>query len=489
MWYDIDTILKENFWMQLQLRNNAKNTIVPNDFIRKSNGAPSEFIVAYLFGLMYSQSCETLDLSVFGTRLNMREDEVIEAFEYWQKKGLVHIQNGETVSLEFGEFDKQQTQDDDLYTESEFNQKLQQIFGARQLNGEDYKKIYDYTDVFLLPKEVVLAMANYCVTTKGKSVSVSYLDKVAKSWAEDEINTEQKALDYIEERKVAASGVIKVLKQLGLSNRKPTKDESALFEKWTSEWGFTLSAILTACAHTTAAREPSMKYLDSILARLKQAGNMTSRKISESKRASEDINKDIQELMHIIGEKNMSPNAAHKQLLAKWTNAYGYDMNVIGFAAEQASFRGKMPFTYLDGILTDWFNQGIETIDDAKEYISGQQRNDSHILAVFDAAGIAKLRATEAHRRKYELWTEQWGMSRETILLGAEISSLASKPYSYLCTLLSNWHKAGVTSITDAQKQTQKRKDSSNSSSTASNKRETKNYDHLAVDLFDEEGA
>ena len=476
--------------MQLKLKNNSKNTIVPNEFIGKCVDAPSGFTAAYLFGLMHCQNNETIDLSVFSARLKMREDEIIEAFEYWQKQGFARLQNGESVCLEFGVFSQIEAKDDDLYTESEFNQQLQSIFGARQLSPHEYIKIYDYINVFLLPKEVVLLMVDYCVATKGRRVSVAYLDKVAKSWAEDEINTQSKASEYIEEKKAAASGVLKVLKQLGLSSRKPTRDESALFEKWTGEWGFTLSAILTACSHTTAAREPCMKYLDSILQRLMQTGNMTSRKISESKQASEGVNKDIQEIMHIIGEKSMSPNAAHKQMYQKWTTAYGYGMDVITPAAEHASERGKMPFSYLDGILTDWFNNGVETASDAGEYVGGQQRNDTHIIAMFDAAGVTKLRASDAHRRKYEQWSEQWGMSHETILLGAEISSLKGQPYSYLSTLLSNWHSAGVTSIADAQKQTQKRKaPQSNSSSTASNKRPTKNYDHLAVDLFDDEGA
>lgn len=475
--------------MQLKLKNNPNSTIVPNEFIRQCAGAPSGFVGAYLFGLMYSQGNDAIDLSVFGARLSMREDEIIEAFEYWQKKGFARLQNGECVCLEFGVFTQTQASDDDLYTESEFNQKLQSIFGARQLSPHDYIKIYDYTAVFLLPKEVVLALVTYCVETKGRRVSVAYLDKVAKSWAEELINTQSKATEYIEDRRQAQSGVLKVLRQLGISSRRPTRDESALFEKWTGEWGFTLSAIVTACAHTTAAREPSMKYLDSILQRLRQSGNMTSRKISESKQSSENLNKDIQQIMHIIGEKNMSPNAAHKQLFQKWTGAYGYDMDVIEQAAEQASKRGNMPFSYLDGILTNWFNDGVETADDAGEHAAGQQRNDAQIIAMFDAAGITKLRATDAHRRKYELWREDWNMSAETILLAAEISSLKSRPYSYLNTILTNWHGEGVTSIVDAQKQTQKRVSASTSNAVGTNKRPTKNYDHLAVDLFEDEGA
>lgn len=167
--------------MQLKLKNNQNYTIVPNDFITQSIDAPPGFAAAYLFGLMYSQSNKDIDFSVFCARLKMREDEIIEAFEYWQKKGFARITNGSNVCFEFGVF-VSKDHSDDLYTESEFNQKLQSIFGARQLSPHEYIKIYDYTTVFLLPKKVVLSLAEYCVQTKGRRVSVPYMDKVAKSW-------------------------------------------------------------------------------------------------------------------------------------------------------------------------------------------------------------------------------------------------------------------------------------------------------------------
>ncbi|MDD5017321.1 MAG: DnaD domain protein [Eubacteriales bacterium] len=475
--------------MQLQLKNNSKSTAVPNRFIECSLTAPEKYTASYLLGLMYASTNQDIDFDMFCARLDMSEDDVIGAFEYWQKRGFAHIVNTDKLCFEFGVFSGEKPEDD-LYTEREFNQKLQNIFGSRQLSPHEYIKIYDYTDMFHLPKKVVLALAEYCVLMKGRRVGISYMDKVAQSWAELEyIDTEEKAREKIAHFKTASSGVLRVLKQLGISGRGPTKDEAVLFDKWTGLWGFTLEAVLTACAHTTAAREPSMKYLDRILERLKADGDTTSRKISEKKSQSDSFSKNIKELMHIIGEPSLKPSYEYESLYQKWTSVYGFDMDMLIMAARLSGSRGKKPFPYLDDILTDWYNNRVLTAADARAYIALRQTMDKRITAVFETAGIAK-KVTDAHRKTYARWNTECGISHDAILLAAEISSLSENPYRYLNTILSNWHDAGVKTLADAQRETKKYSVKQNTASRrASYERPIENYDHLAIDFFKDEGA
>ena len=475
--------------MQLQLKNNSNSTTVSNRFIECSLNAPEKYTASYLLGLMYASNDQDIDIAKFCTRLGMSENEVIEAYEYWQKRGFARIINGDRICFEFGDFISDKPADD-IYTEREFNQKLQRIFGSRQLSPHEYLKIYDYTDMFGLPKKVVLTLAEYCTLKKGKRVSISYMDKVARSWAEEEgIYTEEKAKEKIALYKTASSGVLRILKQLGISGRGPTKDETALFEKWTGSWGFTLEAVLTACAHTTAAREPSMKYLDRILERLKNDGDMSSRQISEKQRQNDTVSKNIKELMHMIGEPSLKPSYEYENFYHKWTSVYGFNMDILMMAAKLPSTRGKKTFPYLDGILTEWYNNRIASADDAEAYTAKKKTLDIRIAAVFETAGIAK-KVTDAHRRIYDRWNTECGISHDAILLAAEISSLSENPYRYLNSILSNWHNAGVKTLADAQRETKKYSGKQNPRMQENYfERPTENYDHLAVDLFKDEGA
>ena len=470
--------------MQLHLKNNAQSTAVPNRFIKSCAGAPENYIAAYLLGLMYSSTQESIDLSMFCARLGMSESGVIDAFEYWQKKGFARIINSDQFCFEFG--DLAAYAEDNLYTERDFNQKLQKLFGSRQLSPHDYLKIYDYTDTFGLDKKVVLALAEYCIAKKGRRVSISYMDKVAKTWAEESIDTEDKAREKIASYSVAASGILTVLRRLGIM-RRATEDEIALFEKWTGVWGFTLEAVLTACAHTTAAREPSMKYLDRILDRLYADGQTTSRQISESKMHSETAKADIQTLMRIIGTPATRPSLEHENLYRKWTAIYGFDMDMLKLAAELTGQNGKKQFNALDAILTDWYNDRVTTPETARAFIAKKRVYDPYIDTVFETAGIPR-RLTDAHRSIYARWHEQWGLGHDAILLAADISTLSDNPYRYLNTILKNWHEAGVRTLADAQTQTQQHT-ARRTVPRESFERPTENYDHLAEDLFADEGA
>ena len=479
--------------MQLHLKNHPTSTAVPNRFIECCIGAPEKYTESYLLGLMYCASGEDIDFQLFCTMLGMSEGEVIGAFEYWQKKGLARILNSNKLCFEFGDFLANRS-GDDLYTEREYNQMLQTLFGSRQLSPHEYLKIYDYTDTFGLNKKVVLAMVEYCILLKGRRVSIAYIDKVAQNWAEDEnIDTVEKAQAKIASYKTTSSGILRVLKQLGMNSRGPTQDESALFSKWTVDWGFTLDAILTACAHTTSAREPSMKYLDRILERLKNEGHTTSRTISEAAEETESTSKTLKELMHLLGEPSQKPSFEYESLFQKWTDIYGFSSDMLLMAAKLPVNHGKKPFASLDGVLTNWYNNRIATPAAAKKFITEQTSLDKCLTAVFDAAGIARS-ITDTNRKLYLRWIEEYELSHDAILLAAEISSLSDNPYRYLGTILANWHAAGVKTLADAQRETKKHGSgktgaNNNAAKPAYFERPTENYDHLAIDFFKDEGA
>ena len=346
-----------------------------------------------------------------------------------------------------------QRSSDTLYTEREYNRTLQELL-ARASSPRTITCIYDYTDTFGLPKSVVLKLIEYCIALKAAASPYRISTKWPKP-GQEHIDTPEKAQDKLDAHKAAASGVQRVLKQLGLSGRGPTQDEYALFLKWTNEWGFTLDAILTACAHTTAAREPSMKYLDRILERLKNQNCTTSRTITEAAAQSEASGKVIKELMHILGEVSQKPSFEHESLYQKWTSVYGFDAEMLLLAARSLGAPGRKPFISLDAVLTDWYNNRIMTPQEARRYMAAQSELDKRLTAVFEAAGITRA-VTEASRKLYTRWHEAWGISHDAILLAAEISSLSENPYRYLNTLLSNWHEACVT-LADAQRETKKR--------------------------------
>ena len=70
-------------------------------------------------------------------------------------------------------------------------------------------------------------------------------------------------------------------------------------------------------------------------------------------------------------------------------------------------------------------------------------------------------------------------------------SSLSENPYRYLGTILSNWHAAGVKTLADAQRETKKRGSGHQAvgPKPAYFEHPAEDYDRLAVNLFEDEGA
>ena len=95
--------------------------------------------------------------------------------------------------------------------------------------------------------------------------SIHYIEKTAIAWAKEGIDTVAKA-------KNRASYYNKtcfdILKAFGITNRNPAKSEMEHINRWTREYGFSMTLILEACRRTIeATHSPSFSYAESILKR------------------------------------------------------------------------------------------------------------------------------------------------------------------------------------------------------------------------------
>lgn len=56
--------------------------------------------------------------------------------------------------------------------------------------------------------------------------------------------------------------------------------------------------------------------------------------------------------------------------IAKWTENYGYGMDIIEIALKKASSNNKVRFDYIDTLLTDWNKKDLRTPDEVNEYLN-----------------------------------------------------------------------------------------------------------------------
>ena len=146
-----------------------------------------------------------------------------------------------------------------------------QVILGRLINNGDSSTLLMMHDYLGLPTDVILMLLQYTVSV-GKS-NMRYIEKAAINWADEEINTHEKAEEKIRRlnESTRAWGVVE--QTLGIARRSPTKQETELASRWVSEWRFSPDMIREAyerCVDQTG--KLSLRYMHKILERWQREG-------------------------------------------------------------------------------------------------------------------------------------------------------------------------------------------------------------------------
>lgn len=173
-------------------------------------------------------------------------------------------------------------------------QEAQVIFG-RPISGGDAATLLLIHEYDGLPVEVIVMLLQYAVGI-GKN-SMRYIEKMAISWAEEEIDSPEKAeqkIRTLEERKRAW---FVLLRTLGMEQRSPTAKEDAAANKWINDWHFGESMIREAYERCVDAKGKFiLSYMDKILCRWHSEGISTPEQAGAEKaeRSSRSLEKERQ---------------------------------------------------------------------------------------------------------------------------------------------------------------------------------------------------
>ena len=89
------------------------------------------------------------------------------------------------------------------------------------------------------------------------------------------------------------------------------------------------------------------------------------------------LSKDYLEILTIIGISRTKFAPIELKYINKWTNDYGFTLEVILEACKKAVSIGRnVSFPYIDGILVYWYQKDLKTIEDIEKYTESR-RNDS----------------------------------------------------------------------------------------------------------------
>lgn len=315
---------------------NYSITSVPNIFLDKyMPGANGEFVKVYLYLLRMISHDSEISICGIADALNNTEKDVMRAMKYWEQKKLLTLifdnDKKELVSISMLCPDDNETKNEHpdyidpftaaaitskeqppvfedngeeknktkasskkhIYTTLELNRFKEQEevsellyivekYLGKTLSSTDVNSLIYIYDELGFSRDLIEYLIEYCVGNGHRSMR--YIEKVALSWAEEGIDT-------VERAKLNTETYVKtcypVLKAFGLSGRNPGKSEKDFIIKWTNSYGFSMDIILDACNRTIQTiHQPSFEYADSILSKWSKKG---IHKLDEIKKLDEEF--------------------------------------------------------------------------------------------------------------------------------------------------------------------------------------------------------
>lgn len=340
-------------------------TPVENIFISEfMPAAPELALKAYLYGLMQLSNGLDDDLTAV---LGCSDEELINAFAYWEKLGLVEILRGDKPIVRFFNVKEALSGARTDTRGAKYGtlvEKLQAVLGTRMLTGSELSKIFDWVEVFGFEQDAAVSIAARCLDKKGARTSVAYMDKTARSLAERGAFTCEAVKARFAEEDRMKNGAGRIYRRWNRSGS-PTEDEIALYEKWTKEWGFDEAAIDLALPKMTAASRPNFKYLDEILSELHSKGAVDEEALKEADRRS-DFTAELARNAFIRAGIKSKPSAEQKLHFEEWYYDRAVSAELIFLAADYAKGQYQ-PFASMKRTIEAWLGEGISSVPAARE--------------------------------------------------------------------------------------------------------------------------
>lgn len=332
------------------------NPIVPIElnFINKylPEAHPTHVMVyIYALGLCYSN--KQSDNASIAQALDILESDVIKAWKYWVKKGLVSLGLDGTVTFLSTHCEEQAEKEvpaekepaprkaqelifepdtiakpvkrsismAEITAKMEIDKsfsnmlKMAQLIWEKPFTQTEIKALYSFMEWYSFSDEVLTLLVEYCALEE-KTKNIKYMEAVAESWAQDGITTIKMAAKVFNKKQKEVSMLKKCTQIFGLSRAFSDKEVQYISE-WTTTLAMSEAMIKEAYNRTTAnTGKLSFQYMNKILTSWAQDGIKTLTALKEadalrkapSKPQAKSSNYDFDEIERLELERLMKDN-------------------------------------------------------------------------------------------------------------------------------------------------------------------------------------
>lgn len=423
-----------------------------NEFLPYANDA---CVKVYLYGLYKCNNANSYDntLQSFSNVLGYTEDDIYNAFLYWQDQGLVQILSTEPFEVIYTPIKSAITNtrkyNKEKYTN--FNMQLEAVLKGRMISLNEYYQYYEFMEVHHMEADALILIIEYCVRAKGLKVGYNYILTIAKNWAYDGCTSYEKVDERLRELEQNSTEIGELFDILGIK-RVATIDEKEFLNKWKNEYEFSISCIKDVCKMHKKRKNKINNFdkLDTILRKYYEMKLTEFKDIETYESEKEGLFKISRLVCKELGLYYDNIEPVSTNYTSKWV-LMGYSDEVLSSIANYCFKQSIRSLDGMDTVINKFFKLGIISADALSEYFNDVLKADGEIKEILESLGIVR-NVNKFDRDFFKIWTTDWNMPHEIIWEGVKLSNGKTSPMQYLNKLLSLWHTQGVKTIEDCKK-------------------------------------
>lgn len=230
--------------------NNYKNNfslpmLVVADDLKDVN---SDYLKIIL--MIFKNPDKDYSVNLLSNLLNLPEEIVTDAINYWINKGVLLDSEGTTLPVQIISSIKPMIPPEKPINDGELKFLLSsvQTMLGRPATSIDIKTITYVYEYYRLPADVILMAVQFCVE-KGKN-SIKYIEAVCTSWYDKGIVNHAMAEEYLKQAAFQTTNEGKVKQMFGIAGRNLLSSEEKFIISWFAEFNFSLDVIELAYEKT-----------------------------------------------------------------------------------------------------------------------------------------------------------------------------------------------------------------------------------------------
>lgn len=160
-------------------------------------------------------------------------------------------------------------------------------------------------------------------------------------------------------------------------------------------------------------------------------------------------NDEVTELLFIIETYLKHPlNSSEINTVLYWYDALTFPTEIIEYLVEYCITNGHSSLRYMDKVALGWAENGIKTIEQAKEHVSIRSKAYYSIMKSF---GITGRNLADSEMIFVNKWSKEFGFDIELIQEACRrtISATQKPSFEYADSILTNWYKNHVHTLKD----------------------------------------